>query len=576
MKLQLRLQNTAKTEQILDASHVIRECTFSSNLHGVEAINVKIEQSVRKNLQLYTKEGLLDLEINQGPTTIANARVEDPGIAIGGDVNSVSLKSLGYWRAFSDIPYSAMWSMTDYGQFREITSAEVATRTPEKYQTDTNGRLYIAPRKGETYQINNCSLNYITPNNSGRLIVGLQFDYRFRFPTNWIGRVITHNLWMQNGEVLITLSGNGSTQTGSAWVTSTGRPSVYMDLYYNGTATYAGETGDAFFEITNLRLVSSLTKSIQTTLTASASAGSNVTLSVASSEGMYIGQQILIGSSATAMERVTITAINSNTSITIASLAANKSNGALVRAHKITPDQIVFDCANIVSSVNPNQLSNNLGLIQNINRDISDTLVFEDADMSEILADIAQKGDGSQPYEIGVNTNRQCYFRPQYSTAKTWYVYADDLTLERSFSALYNSAYGQYQGTKSETMRTAIATDTDSAARHGLIRRQAVKSDTMSSVVALAERDSSIANTKDTKPRAQFPIEKIFSQAGIPANVAEIRAGDLLILQNPPATGEIDAAAEMRISRTELDLITGVLTVEPELPLPTVDVQLAR
>lgn len=562
---------------ILDATPYVLDASFATNEHGVEHISFRTEQHPTANLRLFSQDPVYEVGLYGDGHALAVGRLEDPGIIIGQE-NSYSAKALGYWRAFSDIPYTAMWNMTDYSQFREVTALEIASRTPEKYQTDTNGRLYMAPRKGETFVFpNDCSLNYTVPSGTNRLIVGVQFDWVVRYPTGWTCRCVAHNLWDQAADVLFSVIGNGATQSGSAWYSFTGKQALYFDTYRSGaTATYSGETGDAYYRITNLRIVTSITNSIQTTLTANASAGSNVTLSVASTAGMYVGQELLIGATTSAMERVRITAINSATSITVASLAANRSSGNLVRAHKITPDQIIRDCVNIVATANPNHLIADFSQIQTINRDLADMVVYEDANMADITTDLAAKGDGTQSYEVGVDNGKRCYLRPKYSASRTWYVYVDELTLERSVESLYNSAYSRYQGSRNETLRTASATDSESATRYGVVRRQAITSDTQSAIIATAERDSAIANGKTVKPRAQFPISRIFSQAGVPADPCEIKAGDLFILQNLPVTGELNTVAQLRLSRTEVDLVSGVLTVEPELPLPTVDVQLAR
>ena len=72
--------------------------------------------------------------------------------------------------------------------WRPVLPTELATRAPERWEMDTNNRLYMAPRKDEVFGTPNyyaSDLTYETPVGGERLITTVTFTYTFTASSDW-------------------------------------------------------------------------------------------------------------------------------------------------------------------------------------------------------------------------------------------------------------------------------------------------------------------------------------------------------------------------------------------------------
>lgn len=262
MGLQLAIYDGPAGALIADYSHIARSLRFSTGEHGYRACSFDVPLSLSEAFRLYDRPGLPHVEVNWGAGRVWEGRLEDPSISDLG----ANLQALGYWRALSDAPYTALWSDTGVAEWRPITVNDQAGNVPERYEIDTNNRLYIAPRKGETFA-NNAdvgSLTYETPVGGSRQIVAVSFDYQLLAPANWIGRFDTFARDFSGNVAVWTLAATGVLQSGSQSLTFTAADRIGFRLYNNtgGPVTLAADSGVTFLRITNLRVKTTTSASV--------------------------------------------------------------------------------------------------------------------------------------------------------------------------------------------------------------------------------------------------------------------------------------------------------------------------
>lgn len=209
-----------------------------------------------------------------------------------------------------------------------------------------------------------------------------------------------------------------------------------------------------------------------------------------------------------------------------------------------------------------------------------DELIVEDELPADVLTALAAYGDGTSNtrYEIGVDADQRVYYRAA-TVGRTWQVAASDITIERTIEQVVNKFYGVYDSTdgSNRKLRTATAQDARSIAEYGMIRTRAlpVKSTTLS--VAEKYRDVALADRKDLRPRISFVVENLMCQSNAIASGWEIKAGDNIVINGLPITANLLPDSRLlRVARTEYDLVSGALRIEPESVPPELDAMIAR
>jgi len=582
MTLTLTIQDQPGSGMQPDLTPRLTRAIMASNLHGDESLQLSAHLSMSSAFERYDRAGTPHAIVTDGAALPFQGRVED--IAVHGD--GLDLTAFGYQRALSDPRYTALWSTTGVAGFRPIIATELSTAVPDRFTFDTNNRVYIAPQKNATFGTTGAAkfgmMCFIPPDDGTRDIIGASFDFVFvapaalwraAFQTRTAAFVGVANPW------LITSPAPGTT-TGTVHVTFAAAPIVNFFMDFNAAdAVYAGETGASYLRITNLRLVTSTTNRVNTTLTANRNAGVNVTATVVSTARMYVGQQLQIGSGGANSETLIVLSIGSSTQFN-ATFTFNYVINETIQAHVIYADEIVKDLVSVTSAQNSTQLLPDTSQVTSPALDLFDEL-YEDAIPSDILDHLIALGDNAtipNQWEWGVTGQRQLYYRVAGAASQTWYVDVTALTVQRSLNQLFNSAYAVYADASGRTLRGPVATDADSVLQRAITRRRAVSARTTSLTQANVQRDASLDDSADPPPRFGLTFAAVYNSVGGRVPLWLPRAGDTIVIRNLPPTisVNIDQIRSFRIARSSCDLIARTLTIEPEVPLPSVQALLAH
>jgi len=179
-----------------------------------------------------------------------------------------------------------------------VTDDDVAGYIPERFEFDTQNRLYIAPRQDEDYNTSSYgALTFAAPHLGAREIVAVDFDYVLDMPDKWTA-ILSRRGWTGASTGLWSLASTGSPLTGtiSMTITPTGTNNrLDFGIYYDNAVatTYTGLTGAAYFKVTNLRVATTTRDRINTTLGTTIAAGTR-TVTPGSMANIYVGQQLRI------------------------------------------------------------------------------------------------------------------------------------------------------------------------------------------------------------------------------------------------------------------------------------------
>lgn len=509
--LGLQIFNSPDMDELLwDFTARARDVSLTTNEHGFAVCSFFVPMTLSESFQVYDRPGLPHVVVTGNGVTVWEGRLEDVAIVNGG----VQLGAFGYQRALGDLPYTALWSTTDYSEWFVMDSSMVAATNKDQFSFDNNNRLYITPTNGSTQ-------GTVTPAKIGRWgfakpmrgegdILAVSFNYEFLTPADWRGIFVSFgsvvyplgsNVWGASTTEW-TINGSGTLQTGGTTLNIAGTArGMNFRLDYNAAdATYGFATGSHYLKITDFRAKAT----------------------------------------------------------TSGSVLASEIAGALVA---------------YVNGTNSDQISTSTVLIESPGMDLTDE-IYEDELPSDILNKLVALGDNQTPprqWEWGVYEDRRLHFRPRGSQARAWYVDASALELERTIEQLVNSAYAEYQDPSGRKARTIVATDSDSVARYGLTRRSIVSANTTSSAQAGVYRDAEIADMKDIIPRSAVVFDRLYDAAGGLWPLWMCRSGDTITIRNlpPSLSTSLDRIRTFRVSETEYDVDEDVLTVTPESPVPS-------
>ena len=261
--------------------------------------------------------------------------------------------------------------------------------------------------------------------------------------------------------------------------------------------------------------------------------------------------------------------------ITVSALRVKTTTSAAVYADEIVDALVAF-----VNGLNSSQLSSGTGLVRSPAVDLQDEL-YEDVAPADIIDRLARLGDDSDPvqlYEAGVWVGRAVSFQRHGATARQWYVDASSVTVERTLDSLHNSVYATYQADAGRALRTDVSADANSAARHGLARRAAVRASTTDETQAETQRDASLNDGQTPRPRIRLRFKELYDANGVRFPAFMARAWDTLTIRNLPPTlsTDIDRLRTFRLSEVGYDVPSDMLDVTPEGFLPLLETLLAR
>lgn len=562
---------------LMDATPFAEGVTASTNVHGFEALPARVPGPLAEAFGLYAR-GTLYAAVMRDGSILWEGRLEDPAVYAGQNGSGLTMQALGAWRTLTDDRYTALWSSTSYSEWGVLTADDVAGFTSEKFNLDINNRLYIAPKKGANYVLNNVGvLGCRIPDSSTRQIAGIQFAYNLTANNQLRLLVQTRDSAWGSASTQFQLTGNGAAQTGVINIQVTANSALTFGLVALGALAYGAEDGAEFVKITHLRVVTTLTNRVNTTLGTIIAAGTR-TVTPASMTGIYVGQELYISQNTAVGEIVTPTAITSTTFTAVFAFAHVAAD--TVRAHIVYGDEIAKDIVSQVSTLNSTQLSSSTALIQSPGVDLTDE-VYEDAVPTDILTHLTELGDSQttpRQWEVGVWEGRMLHFRPRGSVARAWYVDVTDLGIARTLEDLSNSVYATYKDANGRALRTANSTDSTSIARYGLTRRSNIAADTTSNTQATVQVSAQLADRKDPLPRATVGFSAIYDAGGARWPLWMVRSGDTVTIRNlpPSISTSIDRIRTFRISHTLYNLTTRALAIELEVPPPRLATLLAR
>jgi hypothetical protein len=558
--------------------HRATSLQWSTNVHGDEACQATLDITTDEALSIIVNNRV-DPVVITGPDgqTLYQGRLDDPSLTLG-EEGAFSFAALGPWAALGDLEesYTALWSTTSLDWWRPVTRAEVGTCDPAKFTFDQQNRLFVGLQKNTSY--GNApwtieTLAFFPPSGGGRQPNGMSFDYAINLPVGWTFRWMTWTAGFGALTLLSTIAATGALQTGSVVWGFTANDIVVFDIYRNAAnAVYAGETGDSYVSLTNVRVVSSLANIVSTTLTVARTNGAAVNVTVASTAGMYVGQRVGVSGGGNS-ESMIVLSVPSSTVFTATVVNAPVGGypiGTLLSALVIYGDEVASDIAAFVNSVNSDQLAASAST-STMSLDLVDC-VYEDATPSEVINDLcAKSGDGSI-WEAGVESGA-LYMRPRGQRARAWMVDVESVTLTMSLAELVNSAYAVYKDAAGATLRSAVNADTTSIATYGVTRRRPVSANTTSAVQAEAERDALLEDKAAPGARTTIPnITALYDANGNrwPLWEANAGRGDTITLRNvaPEVASSLDARLTFRLSRTTYNPFDETLTVELEAPTP--------
>jgi hypothetical protein len=547
---------------------------------GLERIGAEVPLSTYQSFEVYRRLGGLVADVTAAGSRVARGRVEDITISDRG----ASITALGPWRELSDVLYTGLWSASGVSGWAEEgpgISSNLTTWAPQLYDFEFTERIVVRLIKGTTYPAAGARRGGVTfriPHLSKRDIVGLQFRVRVLVPTGWVWNVERYpNDDYSFGATVTSRTSEGVLIDRAYNLVFTGAKAVGLHVV-NDTgmaSTPAGETGSWYMLLTDLRVVTSNANRIATKLTANITAGNNVTASVSSTAGMYVGCQLCINNGGAGSEIVTVESITSATQF-VADFANNHTSGANVHGAKVRADEVVSSLLSFTKGINSGGvLSSSTALVQICDRDLLNA-GWEDTTPADIIGELAERGDGTQRFETGAQGDGALYFRPAGSAAQEWFVDAVDISVQRTLDGLVNSVYARYQDADGRTLRTSASADAVSVRRFGLTRRGVVDADTTVPEIATNVAATALDQTADPVPRASLTVSRIYSPGGNLSPLWLVRSGDTVTIRNlPPAAGAIDRIVTFRVAETTWDATEGTLQLVPESPLPDYEHQAA-
>jgi hypothetical protein len=501
-------EDSTKASMIANWSTLGRDVVFETGPHGFANLTAFIPMSLEEAFRIYDATPLAHVVLSDGAFTAFEGRLEDR-LIIGNERESgLGITAFGYWRAFYDAPYTALWSWNTFDGDWYVMNADddnMSIREPAKYVIQNDNRIYIALRKNESYEQNDevATIGFWLPFGGERTLIEVDYDYDVTLPTGYRFTSETWDEGMTGNTTEQTVNGNGASQTGTANLTVTTGKEVLLFNVWNVSAdddaggpltyhTITQDTGDWFVTLTNI--------AIRTT----------------SSNDVYA-------------------------------------------------DEIAKDLVSFISTLNSTQLSSSTALIDSPNVSMKDIL-YKDEWPGDILKDLGELGDDSTPpvrYEPRVWEGQRLQFKV-VGSGQDYYVDAAAILVDGTADTLYNDAYTLYRDVRGREIRTATNPDTASVSKYGVTRRQMVNL-TGDATFSQSYRDAQIEASKDIVPRASVESDRFYTAAGAAVPKYMIRSGDTLTIRNLPAGsgGVVDNIRSFYIARTRYDVERNILSVTP-------------
>lgn len=561
MLLQLTIDERDYTEQ---ASNIVP--SWAS--HGDELMTWELELNVAESYSIYQAAATPEVRLNYGDAVWAGDLVAVTLYPGGGGLSCVAM---GKWLNFSASPYTALWSSTSYALWEPITADDDSNYNPAVYEIDTNNRLYIAPVTSQTFTsgAERGGLVFKSPNKGEKKCKAISFSYEMPAIAGWTAVLVGYDEGFTSVSATAwSLASSIGTQTGAKVITlSTAKDYLVLYLYRSGsTASFAGDIGSFYIKLTNVRVATTVSNAVSTTLGTVIAAGTR-TVTPASMANIYTGQALVIsGSAGSGNERVLVTQTTATTFTAVfanAHAATDSVEAIFVAADEIAEELVTF--TNNQTAVSAKEVGDSFGLIQSPGLDLLDE-TFEERLPSDILIYLASLGDGVESWAVGVQNNN-LYFRPKDAETRSWFTDASISELERNALDAYTTIYSIYQDARGRLLRTDDQTDDDAVEIWGFDRRKPVYIATTSETQAEAAAVAELEKTSQPSPRMLLEVDQLSGEGGIftPALPFMAREGDLLFQTDLPAelVTEPDLVTAVRVSRVAYSVDDDMVIIEP-------------
>lgn len=260
-----------------DVSNYVIRGVLTTNKHGHEAAQLTIDKSKDQSVRWFSqRKGKVTVVSTTGELAWLG-HVRDFGLSDQG----LSIIAYGNWSGLSDVEYSGCLSASLYSVWEPIKPDDddygiYSVNSSDQFEMDNNNRLWFNPQKGATIPADNYAafgfhIPYRYTFDQFTKITALKFDYKMLTASqdsgsnylkadcrgaNWTNT----GLWTFEGATLYwSLTGNGSTQSGSQTITS-GLSSSYDGIVFRMLApansiTCNEEATDEYLRITGLRVI---------------------------------------------------------------------------------------------------------------------------------------------------------------------------------------------------------------------------------------------------------------------------------------------------------------------------------
>lgn len=480
----------------------------SCNEHGYEALSFFVPMGVEDAFRFYQLTAGRHVEIHDGAGVVWEGRVEDRRIRPGG----LEIGAFGYWRVFSDAPYTALWSVSKYADWLVPTADNVAEIKPELYEMDNNNRLWFGLRDGEVYggsgEDDTAIWAWLAPHLGEELCKLVEFSYSLDMAQYWRLSLLSWDEDWANEVEEWYVESSGSPLSGSVAETlASEKAYVGFRVKYNHPmgdpyGMTGGQTGDEFAKLTS------------------------VVVKGTTSANLYA-------------------------------------------------DEIVEAVIDYVAGLSHSPLSTSKILVESPGVELVDEL-YEDVEAGEVLTRLAELGDSQTPpaiWEVGVGAGQRVFFRERGSQGREWFTDVLQIELGATLEALQNSVYGLYEDTNGRTLRTDVATDDPSVERYAVERRGVAEGTGTSLSRAEGRRDARLEERREVTPEAELSLEGIglFDVHGAQEiSLWRVRPGDTMTIRNlpPNLSTAVDKVRSFLILGTEYDWDNGVLKITPEIKPP--------
>jgi len=446
---------------------------------------------------------LADVKLTNGVTIAFHGRIEDMRVLS----NGFEFTAYGYWRAYKDNLYSALWSTERYLDWTTMTDEDGAAYKPAKWNVDTSYRLYASPKKDMDFgaATDRAGIYLEIPNGSARNFKEIRFDYDVSLRTNWKAELYSgDSLPCSTLEWSVTTSGSGSNQVETL---STARKYIELRVHNQtgGIDTTTEDDGDSYAVLTNVRVLTT--------------------------EGDASGE---LHADEIAIALVNyIDSINPDQVSDDTTLIEDPGVDIMTAVYEDRwPADILSELAELGDSSTPP------GRVE--------MGVWEDKKL--FLRGASFRGGGGQFQE-------------------TWKLdILDTLQYQTSLSNVYNQTYAAYRDEDGITRRTTATDDEAAQAELGIVRTAVVKPQTTDATEAGTWSDTYLEYYKVPKPSSTFKVANAYSRDNASVPLYAIRANDIAIIRNltPNYSGSVsELLREQEIIRTNLDVIGNLLTIIP-------------